>query len=316
MKLVYKRRSVAAIAASSATLMLLSGVSAASAEEQPSTVDAIAAVAPEALDNVASSSTDELPATSAGTITADALDLTVELPFPEAGAPAQYDSGVAWYDNENSSSTIPLIKEDGSLQVLTVIDDPEAPTRYAYNLDLPDGSTASLDDGLVTIINADGSFGGGVAPAWALDADGNPVLTHYELDGSTLTQVIEHDDASAYPIVADPWFGIDLFSAIYTSSENGQPRYLLARSAWGVAVSQGTGVGIAGIVAGQQIMLGAGWDEAKNKQPGLLSKASLRQQYDCHVFYAAFKPGTWNLEKWRSNYSGWGGNALSHQCNW
>jgi hypothetical protein len=44
-----------------------------------------------------------------------------------------------------------------------------------------------------------------VDPAWATGADGAPVPTHVEVQGSTLVRVVEHRSASvAYPVVADP----------------------------------------------------------------------------------------------------------------
>lgn len=51
----------------------------------------------------------------------------------------------------------------------------------------------------------------GVATPWATDANGQSIPTHYETDGTSLTQVIEHNSVAnvAYPVVADPiyWWG-------------------------------------------------------------------------------------------------------------
>lgn len=45
------------------------------------------------------------------------------------------------------------------------------------------------------------------AAPWAFDANGTPVPTHYEVQGSTLVQVVDHTGAGiAYPVVADPTF--------------------------------------------------------------------------------------------------------------
>ena len=41
-----------------------------------------------------------------------------------------------------------------------------------------------------------------VAPAWAVDANGTNLETHYEVDGNTITQVVETN--TAYPVTADP----------------------------------------------------------------------------------------------------------------
>lgn len=45
---------------------------------------------------------------------------------------------------------------------------------------------------------------GSIAPAWAKDANGIDVETRYSLNGNTITQVVEFDEHSAFPIVADP----------------------------------------------------------------------------------------------------------------
>jgi len=50
-----------------------------------------------------------------------------------------------------------------------------------------------------------------VAPPWAKDAAGENVKTHYQLNGSVLTQTVEHQAPGvAYPVLADPWLGVDL----------------------------------------------------------------------------------------------------------
>ena len=42
---------------------------------------------------------------------------------------------------------------------------------------------------------------------WARDANGAEVPTHYEITGTTLTQIIDHRmEPYAYPIVADPFW--------------------------------------------------------------------------------------------------------------
>ncbi|MGC4154954.1 MAG: hypothetical protein QM628_18190 [Propionicimonas sp.] len=39
---------------------------------------------------------------------------------------------------------------------------------------------------------------------WAVDANGRALKTRYELEGDTLVQVIETDESTAFPVVADP----------------------------------------------------------------------------------------------------------------
>ena len=43
-----------------------------------------------------------------------------------------------------------------------------------------------------------------IQPAWAKDADGEPVDTHYEIRGNDLVQVVSFDENTRFPVVADP----------------------------------------------------------------------------------------------------------------
>lgn len=45
------------------------------------------------------------------------------------------------YNHKNSSSTSVLPYDDGSVQMVTTVEDASAPLEYAYGLDLPDGAT-------------------------------------------------------------------------------------------------------------------------------------------------------------------------------
>jgi len=139
--------------------------------------------------------------------------LSIGLPFADKATDATVvTDGVVAYDNKNLSTTAVVVKQDGSVQITVVIEGPTAPTKYPYELNIPSDATVSIgDNGGVTILDADGTFLGGIASAWAKDATGVSVPTHYVLNGSVLTQVVEHTTARfVYPIVADPWFGIKL----------------------------------------------------------------------------------------------------------
>lgn len=43
-----------------------------------------------------------------------------------------------------------------------------------------------------------------IAPAWAVDAEGQSLPTRYEVQGSTLVQVVETSSDTAFPVTADP----------------------------------------------------------------------------------------------------------------
>lgn len=60
-----------------------------------------------------------------------------------------------------------------------------------------------------------------VGEAWARDANGAEVATHYETRGNDLVQVVTPTDETAYPIVADPtwqWYSA-AYGAGFSKSE-------------------------------------------------------------------------------------------------
>lgn len=89
-------------------------------------------------------------------------------------------------------------------QVLIGIDSADAPTTYDFGV-RGDVSPREAPDGGVELVGADGSVVAQIEAPWAVDAEGRPVATRYELRGSTIRQVVDHRDRSvAYPVVADP----------------------------------------------------------------------------------------------------------------
>lgn len=135
--------------------------------------------------------------------------ITIDLPSATRADNAQpVAPGVVAYDNNNGSATVPVVTTDGSLAVHTTITGPEAPTRYSYPVTVPGGGRLELTaDGGVQVLDGDGALVSAIAPAWAKDANQAPVPTHFEVNGTTLTQVVEHAGSGAvYPVVADPGF--------------------------------------------------------------------------------------------------------------
>lgn len=148
--------------------------------------------------------------------------LAVSLPFAAQADDATAEKqGVVSYDNNNGSTSVPIVTEDGSLQINTVISAATAPQRYSYNLTIPDGGQiVQAGDGYF-IVNAESNPVAYVSAPWAKDANGADVPTHYELRGNRLTQVVDFTPAAAFPVVADPrfaWYGV-LPSVQLTRSE-------------------------------------------------------------------------------------------------
>ncbi|UPL10477.1 hypothetical protein [Microbacterium sufflavum] len=156
-------------------------------------------------------------ATDGVSISAGSGTATIGLPFADdATAGISTDPGTVTYDNGNASSSVVLVHDTGSVQVATVIDTAAAPTRYDYPIDLPEASSLVLQGGggVAVVDDATGEVLGSFAAPWAKDATGKDVRTRYEVEGQTLTQVVEHNTNYVYPVVADPTYTT---SVIYLS---------------------------------------------------------------------------------------------------
>ncbi|MBD7919895.1 MULTISPECIES: DUF2599 domain-containing protein [Cellulomonas] len=223
--------------------------------------------------------------------------LAVGLPSGETADAAQtVTDGVVAFDNNDGSTTVPIVKDDASVQILTIVHDATAPERYRYELDVPVGSRLQQEaSGAIVVLTAAGALVGGVAPPWAYDATGAPVPTRFEIEGTSFTQVVEHlASETTYPVVADPFLGVAMVSSYRWETST---RILVTPTAWARAVYPGN-------VAGAPIAGNPGFDELRAKQTSSTYRnrlgSSARNQYICHVAGAPFK-STWNLETNRAD---------------
>jgi hypothetical protein len=335
-----KKRWAAGTALGVAVVVAGAGEVPAFADAPDDTLAVVAAATPETVANAASvptvsSGENAIDAKVAGldvtvpvnaadgiTVTSDGGTVSIALPFADQAEDAQVQkAGVVSYDNGNSSTTVPVVQKDGSVQINTVIESAAAPTRYAYPVDLPAGASVQEVGGSLLFMDAEGALLGGLAPAWAKDATGADVPTRYEVNGTTVTQVVEHTTKHAHPVTADPWLGTNLFGSMERGTYAGKPKYRGALSTWGIAVYSGAaqGGGLLGSSAGRSIMYDAGWTEWKSRLVGSNPAATLKQQYDCHVYggYAFWAAGThWDLESFRYSNPSWANNVFGHRCNW
>ncbi|MHA7284579.1 hypothetical protein [Arthrobacter sp. TMS2-4] len=102
----------------------------------------------------------------------DGVSISSEVSTIDLGLPfaATADQGVVdqdghlTFDNNNSTWTTPVVKDDGSVQITTTIESPNAPEEFAYPVDLPEGASITLQkDGGAAFFAADGSYLGGFA---------------------------------------------------------------------------------------------------------------------------------------------------------
>lgn len=206
--------------------------------------------------------------------------------------------------------------------MVTVINSMSSPSRYSYGLTTTqDGTLEEQGDGSVFIKNPDGTLAGGTAGPWARDASGESVSTHYEVDGSSLTQVVGLEAPGiAFPVVADPTVSCVLLAGEWKNRTGGYShkdgvQWSTHLSTWGKGVSYGpiplaSGLGSA---VGQATLQSQGWNEWVNG-PGSTSTV-VEQQCRCHVAfgYAGWAAGPWwDSETARKSHSNW----LTEPKNW
>jgi len=164
-------------------------------------------------------STVDIPkdATQGVTFGAEGQTLDIQLPNANTAALAkQAAPGITTYDSGNGSANAIQPTEDGGIRMLTIIDNPNAPTSYDYKVSVPKGGRIELSpDGGATIFNRKQKPIAAVATPWAKDATGKAVRAHFTTDGRTLTQHVQHDvPGVVYPVSADP-FWIAFSGAIF-----------------------------------------------------------------------------------------------------
>ena len=233
----------------------------------------------------------------------------VALPYADRASDASSVSqGIVSYDNKNGSSTIPVAKNDGSLQMVTKIDNRDAPTEYKYVMGLPQGAKlVHQEDGSVLILDGGGKMISAVSKPWAVDAQGTSVDTKYVLQGNELIQVISHTSQDyKYPIVADPWLGADLIDRVWVDDVPEGRVVNVNPTGWGRTFN-----GLA--------THSAHVDELKDKlgdDAHLVddNDGTIREQFLCHVAGNYFEPGTYNLESWRPSKH-WAIQLPEDECN-
>jgi hypothetical protein len=137
------------------------------------------------------------------------LDVTVD----QAGTAepvAVSDEGlaIAAVTSESAPHVVVSTTEQGT-SIQAVLDSPAAGDEVRF--DFGDAQVRLLDDGGAEVFDTDAQAPGvelvlaTIETPWAFDANGAAVETTFTADGSTLVQHVETTDATAYPVVADPY---------------------------------------------------------------------------------------------------------------
>lgn len=243
-------------------------------------------------------------------VAAEGESASVPVLLPVSTEPeVEVQGGLIALSDSSDYSVVPVFFEDGSVAIHTVIDNENAPRSYDYDFTSERGTQVVLSDeaGGATVLDASGAPVAYVAAPWAKDANGASLPTTYTADGGILTQHVQFDSTTAFPVVADPWLGVELVANYSWTAENGGYRLNVDPTPW---ARGGTG-NVAWVAMGE-----AGWDELRNKMPYAYEKNRLnesgKQQYICHMGFAGADP-QWNMELYKPN-RGLAG-FIANKCN-
>lgn len=239
--------------------------------------------------------------------------IKIGLPFNrQASAATKISSGVVGYQNGNQSVTVPLIRWDGSLQIATILLDSKAPTTFSYPLDMPEGFSLIPDkSGSVSILDENASWVAGVAPAWALDSAGHLLRTSYEVQDNVLVQTIDTTSRTVkYPVIADPWFGIDMIDHSIWDDK-----------LWAFSPTLKIYPTDYGRYHSSSLALSAAWDEtlSKTSRKGHPNPdtSAMRVQFDCHYMAVRLRDpekASWNLDSKLPWIDFW--TEVNYGCNY
>lgn len=229
-------------------------------------------------------------------VSADASRRPVEVSLPaevsSAAAGGTVDAdGTVRYSAPAQDVTVAVQAKPNAAEIRTVLGSENAPTEYSYTVALPaGGSLVPASFGGVGIEDARGNLLGWIDRPWARDAAGTSVATHYEVAGNVVRQIVEHRGLGyRYPVVADPYLGLDLIDHV-------EWRWASYASAWTLKIYPTSWLRFN---AGSYQLGASAWQELVAKNPSTLTRNlnGLRDQFICHAERGASKD-TYNIDEW------------------
>lgn len=290
-----------------AAIMATGGFQAAIADSETKSLEAVHKIAPEVFEGQASQrrSPQTLKQGVLFTfenrgIALEVRDLRVEKSLGFRGA------GYRVLTATDGIDYIPVAKSDGSVQTAAVLHSAESGEQLIFKLKIPKGATASLlEAGEVVILDPSGKMLAGISAPWALDDKGQAVETWYELAEGELIQHVEHRNRGFdYPIVADPWLGLDLYGWPSINIVSGQGyRINVTPTNWGVSFD-GPGTWF------------AHRDEVVTKLGSQSWRwtTTIQEQFYCHIAGLPFSLPEYNMESW-SPLVNWFASLTLYRCN-
>lgn len=146
-----------------------------------------------------------LPANGDDSATLVSEEGAIEFDLPATGDVEEATDAGVLLVGTGDDTRIAVESTDHGVRALIHLDSEAAPERFEFRVS-GDATKLNLnDDGSVDALDADGNAVATAMPAWAVDATGRKVPTHYEVDGTNLVQIVEHRGGGfEYGITADP----------------------------------------------------------------------------------------------------------------
>ena len=222
-------------------------------------------------------------------MTIDGVDYAVALPVSADAVLASDDPPAPTFDNNNGSSTSVVVKDD-HLTFASILEDVSAPSHYSYDYSQMGELRQDLVDGAVSVWR-DGVMISSLYDPWAVDATGTSVPTHYVVDGSTLTQVVDHTAREyVYPIVADPTQTLPGSNSYYSKIV--------------LNINSGAGTTTVSVypksgVNWQRVPRSTGIQAYDDIVPSTYEARKYHDQLVCHWMNAGNQKTPWNLDSWR-----------------
>ncbi|MDY0914148.1 hypothetical protein [Rathayibacter festucae] len=152
----------------------------------------------------------------------------VSISLPLATSVDTSDDSLFEFSTTSDSAGIYAATTSGGAAVIVSIENSSAPDAYAFEFDLPEGTTVAPDGIGGYDLDLPGDVDGRIMAPWAKDSNGTSLPTAYEWNNGVLTQTIDFDESSEFPILADPAWN---YTRSYTigSANPGSSRAALKR---------------------------------------------------------------------------------------
>lgn len=147
----------------------------------------------------------------------DESSASVSVPNPISGAPlsiaparatnTRLVNSVAISRSDDGSKIISHATNDGGAQIIAVTDSPKPGYSTDFTVSAPAGYSLHQDHiGRIEVRNLQGEAEGIINEAWAIDSSGRKLASHFELNGNTVTQVLDEAPSVSGPVALDPSF--------------------------------------------------------------------------------------------------------------